>query len=31
MIGRRSSGLFEEFLLDDLKKIWWMIRRRSDG
>jgi hypothetical protein len=31
MIGRRSSGWFEEVLLDDLKKIWWMVRRSSRG
>jgi hypothetical protein len=31
MIGRISSGWFEEVLLDDLKKMWWMVRRRSRG
>ncbi len=31
MIGRRSSGWFEDVLLDDLKKILWMVGKRYGG
>ncbi len=31
MVGGRYGGWLVEDLLDDRKKIWWMVRRRSVG